>query len=269
SDSGEDEDKSTKRQKLLESDMPWFSTSENPATSVIHPSCQETRRLLRAYNRDISKAKFFAKIAPNSPTGIPSSQWERVFRGDAIDLNQILTSLHHVVADEERKGRLGDTEISLGITEAKKHVRTASEWSTAWRRASKAISFAFPHRRNELLEYGDYIEAEFAAKLLSSHHKIILYDIALRNEIGAGQHALLTDTQRFTRLYSAIVMPDGIESYGSSFVSKKSHNSSIPINRPEICNKYNNGSCRSADADCKYRHVCKDCRKAGHPSKDC
>ena len=99
----------------------------------------------RAYNRDISKAKFFVKIVPNSPSGIPSSQWERILKGEAIDLNQVFASLHHVIPDEERTGRLGDTEITFGVTEPKKRISTAAEWSSSWRRASKAISFAFPH----------------------------------------------------------------------------------------------------------------------------
>ena len=127
SDDGEDGDKPAKRQKLVESEMPWYSPDEDSASGVIHPSSQETRRLLRAYNRDIPKAKFFAKIAPKSPPGIPSSQWERILRGDAIDLNQVLASLHHVIPDEERTGRLGDTEISFGVAEAKKRVWTAAE----------------------------------------------------------------------------------------------------------------------------------------------
>ena len=76
-------------------------------------------------------------------------------------------------------GRLGDSEITFGVAEAKKQVLSAAEWSAAWRKASKAISFTFPHRREELLDYGDYIEAEFVAKHSSVHHKIILYDIAL------------------------------------------------------------------------------------------
>ena len=77
--------------------------------------------------------------------------------------------------------------------EPKKRISTAAEWSVSWRRASKAICFAFPHRKDELLEYGDHIVSEFAAKITSSHHKILLYDVALRNEVAAGQHALLTD----------------------------------------------------------------------------
>ena len=211
SESDDKDDKPPKRQRLLESDMPWCSDPNSSAPRYSNPSCTETCKLLRAYNLNISKAKFFIKIAPNAPAGIPSSQWERILKGDAGDLNQIFASLHHVVPDEERTGRLGEAEISFGVTEAKKRVSTAAEWSTAWKRASKVIGFTFPHRLEELSDYGDYIEAKFAAKLPSSHHKLILYDVALRNKVTAGQHVTLTDLNKFSRLYSAIVLPNGVE----------------------------------------------------------
>ena len=252
SDDGEDGDKPTKHQKLIESDMPWYSHDKDSASGVIHSSSQDTHWLLRAYNHNIPKAKFFAKIAPKSPPGIPSSQWERILQGDAVDLNQVLASLHHVIPDEERTGRLGDTEISFGVAEAKKHVCTAAEWSSAWRRASKAISFAFPHWRDKLVKYGDYIKSEFSAKLVTSHQRVILYDIAVRNEVGAGQHVLLTDTHCFTQLDSAIVMPDGVKGRDNQVSGKKLGSTSSSPAKSEICNKFNLRTCRSADTDCKY-----------------
>jgi hypothetical protein len=250
--------------------MPWFDASNVPSPSYSSASSQETCRLLRAYNRDISKAKFYVKVAPSSPSGIPSSQWERILKGDAVDLNQIFASLHLVVPDEERTGRLGDTEISFGVSEARKRVSTAAEWSSAWRKASKAIGFAFPHRKEELLEYGEYIESEFTAKLSSSHHKLILYDVALRNEVAGGQHSLLTDYHRFSRLYSAIVFPDGVEAGSSKPHGAKPGSSAQGGGaKAEICNKFNAGTCKNAASDCKYKHLCKHCHKPGHPGKDC
>ena len=269
SESDDEDERVSKRQKLVESDMPWHVSTESSISTTSHPSCQETSRLLRAFNQDIAKAKFFVKISANSPTGIPSSQWERILKGDAVDLNQIFASLHHVVPDEERTGRLGDTEISFGVSEPKKKIRTAAEWSFAWRRASKAIGFAFPHRREELLDYGDYIESEFAAKLTSSHHKIILYDIALRNEVAAGQRFLLTDFNRFNRLYSAIVLPDGIETHTDYSIGKKSTNTYRSSGRSEICNKFNAGTCKQTNRECNYLHACKNCRKTGHTKPEC
>ena len=76
SDSGEDDDKSHKKPKLIDSEMPWNSAPEQPDSGISDPSCQETCRLLRAFNRDIAKAKFSIRLAPKSPSRIPSSQWE-------------------------------------------------------------------------------------------------------------------------------------------------------------------------------------------------
>ena len=109
--------------------MPWFNKSDNSTSDYSNPSSKETCQLLWAYNQDISKAKFFfAKIAPHSPARIPSAQWEQMFKGDPIDLNQIFASLHHVIPDKERMGCLGDMEIMFGVSESKKCITTASEW---------------------------------------------------------------------------------------------------------------------------------------------
>ena len=270
SESESDSGSPSKRVKLIESDMPWFVADGDISRNTSNASCLETCRLLRAFNRDVAKAKFLVKIAPNSPSGIPSSQWERILKGESVDLNQFFASLHHVIPDEERTGRLGDTEISFGVAEPKKKISTAAEWSSSWRRASKAISFAFPHRREELLEYGDYIESEFAAKITSSHHKLLLYDIALRNEVAAGQQTLLTDFHKFSRLYSAIVLPDGVESGGTERERQPGKKPrSQKGDKPEICNKFNAGTCKNLAADCKYRHICKSCGKSDHGKKDC
>ena len=48
------------------------------------------------------------------------------------------------------------------------------------------ISFVFPHWIEEIIEYGNYIESKFIAKLISSHHEIILFDITLQDDIARG-----------------------------------------------------------------------------------
>jgi hypothetical protein len=95
-------------------------------------------------------------------------------------------------------GRVGHTEISLGRSEPAKKVQTSGEWTSAWNATIKAVKFAFPNREQELREYGEYIEGHFSAKVVSAHRRIILFDIAIRNEVGGGQNALLTDTHRFS-----------------------------------------------------------------------
>ena len=176
--------------------MPWYS---KPLTSSSgNPSCEKNLWVIASVQLRYRKGQVSYQITDNSPPGIPSSQWERILKEDTVNLNHIFTLLHHIIPDKERTGRLGDMKISFGISEPKKHISTASEWSATWWKASRAIAFTFPHHREQLLEYRDYIETEFATKSISSHHKILLYDAILRNEVASGQHILLTDHYRFS-----------------------------------------------------------------------
>ena len=180
----------------------------------------------------------------------------------------MLSSLHHVSAPKENVGRVGSTEISLGRSEPSKKVQTSGEWTSAWNATIKAIKFAFPHREQELREYGEYIEGHFSAKIASSHRKIILYDAAIRNEVGGGQNALLTDTHRFSRFYSAIVMPDGIESDHTRLTSKRL--TGRPITKTELCNRFNSiNGCRNSADDCRFKHACKRCKRTSHGKESC
>lgn len=267
-DSEEDEEPRRKKRKIKESDMPWYKerVEENANRS---PSAKETCRLLRLYSEDPTRAKFFIKLAVGCPPAVPSSQWDRIVRGEPVDLNQILSSLHSCAINEEAETRVGDAKISIGVAKAKREVKTASEWSTAWRYAARAIRFVFPMRANELQDYGDYIEGEFAAKEWTDHSQVILYDIAIRNLVGAGQNIELTDTHEFLRLYSAIMLPGGVQ-------SRKSNKRSSPKegrsggSKSEICNRFNTSTgCRFTDDNCRYKHLCKKCRKSGHAGPEC
>jgi len=123
--------------------------------------------------------------------------------------------MHFIQLDEERKGRLGGAEVVFAVAESKRHVKTGGEWSSAFRRMSKAVTFLFPHRREELSEYAEYIEGLFSAKHSGAHSKVILYDQSVRNQVGGGQNILLTDYQRFSGLSEAILHADGIEYKGN------------------------------------------------------
>lgn len=157
------------------------------------------------------EAEFYVRTSASAPQGFPSSQWRRFLKGEPADLNHILSALHRTTFDEERGGGIGDTSISLGTAAPAKQVKTASEWSTAWQHAARATGFMFKHRKQELEDYGGYIERLFAAKHNSAHRAVILYDSAIRTYVAGGQQTLLTDVDRFAHLYAAIIMPDGVD----------------------------------------------------------
>ncbi|KAF9543883.1 hypothetical protein CPC08DRAFT_621102, partial [Agrocybe pediades] len=225
----------------------------------------KTRKLLAYYHKDIKQAKFFTKIAPGVPHGIPSSQWERILRGEPLDLHILLSSIHNVVIPQEKQIAFGDTKLATSIDEPKRRVRSAYEWSSAWHLATRATSFLFPHRQDELREYGTYIEGWFTAKHPSLHPKVLLFDNSIRNLVAGGESCRLTDFHKFLQLQNAILVPGGPEYQLSSSQSKPSRGKSF-----EICNRFNTTTgCPNSDSDCRYKHICKSCRKPGHSQSSC
>jgi len=81
-----------------------------------------------------------------------------------------LSALYRITVVEDRKTRVGETEITLGPVEVARKVSTLTNWSTAWRRAARATAYAFPHRNKELEDHAEYIENESAVKNPTSHH---------------------------------------------------------------------------------------------------
>ncbi|PPQ91591.1 hypothetical protein CVT25_012778 [Psilocybe cyanescens] len=131
-DEEDDDDGRVKRQKLAESEMPWYDDERvNP-----NPSSEKTLRLLRRYGKDISAAKRYVRLASRAPTGVPASQWERIFKGECLNLDLFLSARCRVTVDVERTTRIGDAEISTGVVEPKQKVQMPSEWMSAWRVAS-------------------------------------------------------------------------------------------------------------------------------------
>ncbi|KAF9035524.1 hypothetical protein BJ165DRAFT_1305023, partial [Panaeolus papilionaceus] len=135
----------------------------------------------------------------------PSSEWTNICKGQPVNLDVVLSSLHLVHPPKMNSGNLGGVEVELGRTDPVKHVSTASEWSSAWHCAVRAITFVFEHRGDELREYGLWIERLFAARLTSSAPRIILLDKAIRNFVGGGQQHLLTDRLAYDNLFDAIL----------------------------------------------------------------
>jgi hypothetical protein len=269
---GEESEPRVIRRRAREEEMPWYDATTSSSRRI---SCVETCRTLLQFSEDLSGTKSLLRVANNLPEGIPSSQWDRILRGESVDLNQILSTMHFVQLDEERKGRMGTAEVVFAVAESKRHVRTGAEWSSAFRRMSKAVVFLFPHRREELLEYAEYIESLFSAKHASAHSKVILYDQSVRNQVGGGQNILLTDYHHFHNLGEAILHADGIEYKSQGKGPSKSSTSGSERglggpSRKDICRRFNNQTgCKFTDEECYYKHLCQACGKGGHGKSSC
>jgi len=175
--------------------------------------------------------------------------------------------MHYVPLNEERKGCLGNTEVVFAVTESKRQIKTGAEWSTAFCRLIKGITFLFPHQGGELYKYTDHVEGSFAAKQTNAHLKVILFDQAVRDRIGGGKNLLLTDYYKFQNLREAILHADGVK-YGGYVSSKwKSSRGGEGSNKPnggkkDTCKRFNGQNrCKFSEEGCYYKHVCQGCGK--------
>ena len=71
--------------------------------------------MLLKFSEVFSGVKSLLQVANNLPEGIPATQWDRILQGKSVDLNQILSSMHFVHLNEERKGCLGGAEVVFTI----------------------------------------------------------------------------------------------------------------------------------------------------------
>ena len=202
---GEDDrtdDESNKRQRIFEKDMPWYQR-ESAARLTADPSCTKTRETLGIFKRDYATVKSWISYSQSAPRGFPATEWDHIIKGKPVDLDTVLSSLYYVSPVKENVGCVGRTEIVLGRTEPIRRVQTSGQWTSAWNATVKAYLFAFPHREDELRAYGDCINREFSSRVVTAHRKIILYDAAVRNEVGGGQSTLLTNPKFFSYIYYA------------------------------------------------------------------
>ena len=271
-DSGPDErGKSNKKQRIYESQMPWYDKEQRIRKSNTNPSCNKTRETLDLFQRDHATVKRWIKCALSAPAGFPNTEWDALVKGETVDIDTVFSSLHHVHSIDEGIGRVGTTEIQFGRPKPAAKVETSGQWTAAFNLIIKATAFLFPHRYDELREYSDYMEELFSAKSIGIHPKLFKYDEAVRYKVGQGQNILLTDRSQFIRYYEAIVAADGVGveaagegSQGSQAKGGKSRD------RVDICHRFNGpNGCSSTAEKCRYKHICKKCKKRGHGKVDC
>jgi len=262
------EGESNKKKQVYQLQLLWYLAEVKAQSREVDKNRKLTRETLSTIQKDLRFAKHEIRRATSTPQTIPESEWKHIFKGEAINLDTIFSSLHHLAPPKENVGHVSTTEISLGKSDLAWKVQMSGDWTVTWHAASKATAYVFPHRTKELHQWGDYMASEFSAKYVNSHYKLIAFDRAIWGIVGGGQSIVLTDQDCFTYLYSAYLLPDGIQGgsggrTGSSDLQVKNHSS-------KICRWFNSsGGCQSIASSCCYRHACLKCKQHGHGQESC
>jgi hypothetical protein len=96
-------------------------------------------------------------------------EWNNVLTGKSVNLDVVFTGMYSTATDSRTIENLSELKPYFGATKPAKSVESHRDWVIAWRIASHAIKFIFPHQEKELKEYTEYISSYFASLHLSAH----------------------------------------------------------------------------------------------------
>ena len=136
--------RSNKKQRIFESEMPWFSAEQRIRKSSTNPSCNKTKDIIETFQRYPATVKRWIRCATSAPAGFPSSEWDALIKGESVDIDTVFSSLHHVNRADESVGRVGATEIQFGRPKPAAKVETSNQWTSAYNLIVKATAFLFP-----------------------------------------------------------------------------------------------------------------------------
>jgi hypothetical protein len=231
----------------------------------------KTLKLLELYAIDPKAMKRSLTNSPRCPE-FPDTEWKNIIAGRAVNLDAVLSGQFSMANNDVRTEKLGDLEISFGVVEPTKCIKNGGDWSISWNRAIKATGFAFPHRIEELTNYGEYITSLFAATNTTFHSRIVAFDKAVRRHVGSVRDVELSDHHKFGDLKIVHIDSIGVSiTDADSRGAGRSGRSSKPkgSKKEEPCNKWNDGTCYQTEEDCRRQHVCNVCKKKGHRGRDC
>jgi hypothetical protein len=187
--------------------------------------------------------------------------WTEIVTSKCINLDTVHSIIASARTVDKHTETIGDIEIRFGSSDAgAKKITTASTWTAAWRRAARALVFAFPHRADELNTYSEYLTDKFEQMREGTHGRVVRFDKAVRNRVASSRKYLLSDLDSFRDLYDSHFFPDGkyyIDSEaGNSTATQSSGKSASATGKREPCIKWNNNQCSRSATACRYAHTC-------------
>jgi hypothetical protein len=103
----------------------------------------------------------------------------------------------------------GTSNSKQALAKISRTVKTVGDWTIAWNTASKAVVFAFPHRREELDEYAEW-QGHFATHQTRLECQVIELDKAIQRHVGERNDIELTEFGKFAKFEKAYLQSSGV-----------------------------------------------------------
>lgn len=254
-----------KKQKQDDSDFLWILW-EQLFNIELSGSLGKTLKLLKVFARDLKFAKLSVINLSEAPP-FPHSEWTNVLTGTMVDLDHVISGSFAITNDNREVELLGGMEFKFSVAKPIKQVKTSGDWFITWGIYSRAITFVFLHRAEEISSYTTKTLSLFTATSPHSHSAIINLDKGIRAWVRECPNLLLTDHSAFEDLKLYWLNP--IVAGGHTLIEGcPKSGKRLEYCDDEPCHKWNAGECLKWASKCRHKHVCSKCGK-NHHAPDC
>jgi hypothetical protein len=200
----EDDEPVRKKSKHVKLD---FSNLTHPIVirkkKKLSSSVQKTNAFLANWAHNPKKVKRRWLESPYLPE-FPESELYNIIRGCVVNFDVVFSRWYSDDVEPDCKERLGGGKIKVThARELSKSVRSSQDWTVAYSCFAQAMHFAFPHRYDEIEDYGKFIHQKFARSEARFHPRILAFDHAIRKRVSQRRDIELTDYHLFADLYEA------------------------------------------------------------------
>ncbi|KAJ7936396.1 hypothetical protein B0H13DRAFT_1853459 [Mycena leptocephala] len=228
----------------------WRISSSNLLSLVA-----QNRKSLLEFSKD-PKLVVGTILNSSRHPAFPVSEWTAIVKGDAIDLNKVITNQFSVSHERHHTESIGDgVHLLFGSSTPTKTVTSQSEWIT--------------------VVYRQYIMDLFTNTAEHVHERVILLDRRLRNEAAGRRDLLLSDCSQFHHWERAFLNDNGAAFLESKPKAKDSSSRGAggsggggEKQKKIKGNRYNEERCPATKSTCRYAHICSRC-KHNHPFPKC
>ncbi|KAG1829378.1 hypothetical protein DFJ58DRAFT_671903 [Suillus subalutaceus] len=243
------------------------------ALASLPQDIRETYQQLENFAADPKSVVNDILSTPGCPP-FPPSEWLNVVRWKYVILAKVLNSAHTTELDPKKTHVIDDEiELALQVSKSSMGIKTSSDHNIAFSMYIEAISFVFPQRRDEFMQYNTYLSRLFHAMEIRLHSHVIEFDQSVRNQVAMQRNLRLTDYPQFEHLRTTFLTSFGVGANSTSSASSsggRSNQRDRYGGRDDPCHKWNRGTCQKSDGECRFSHCCdrRGCR-GPHQKSEC
>ncbi|KAK0243662.1 hypothetical protein EDD85DRAFT_760059, partial [Armillaria nabsnona] len=259
----------SKRRKLDPSLFDW-EVNKTIQSAILSPAHLAIKRRYENFSTD---PKECLRLIKNSdPPPFTDAGFRSIVYGTPVNFDEVLSYFKSPSVSTSTTHSLGNGLVFQTTNTSLSHkVGTDTQWRFVWVRYVRVLNHIFSGRESELNTYDEFINDIFDHHQTWMHPQIIALDRSCRALIAASRgRVLFSDTQRFAQLKESHFAASGLAYVApptDSTPGGSKDGGRAKKRRREICRNWNANRCTAND--CRYQHVCSNCKSNEHPSKSC